>query len=84
MAKIKWKQSDYIKLGRAISEYNKKVSRLQEIEERTYLPSLIDYKEAKSSILSRKELNRMIASLKRFNKEGAEDLYVTSRWIYAI
>lgn len=77
MAKIKWKQSDYIKLGRAISEYNKKVSRLQEIEERTYLPSLIDYKEAKSSILSRKELNRMIASLKRFNKEGAEDLYVT-------
>ena len=43
---------------------------------------MIDYKEAKSSILSRKELNRMISSLKRFNKEGAEDLIVTKRWIY--
>ena len=38
--KIKWKQSDYIKLGKAISEYNKKVSQLQDIEERTYLPRL--------------------------------------------
>jgi hypothetical protein len=45
---------------------------------------MIDYKEAKSSILSRKELNRMITSLKNFNKEGAEDLVVTKRWIYAI
>lgn len=38
--KIKWKQADYIKLGKAISEYNKKVEKLQEIEERTYLPRI--------------------------------------------
>ena len=46
------------------------------MNEHIYL-GLIDYKEAKSSILTRKELNKMISSLKRFNKEGAEDLYVT-------
>ncbi len=38
--KIKWKQSDYIKLGKAISEYNKKVNYLNDIEERTYLPRI--------------------------------------------
>lgn len=36
--KIKWKQSDYIKLGKAISEYNKKINRLQEDTEKSYLP----------------------------------------------
>ena len=38
--KIKWKQSDYIKLGKAISEYNKKVTRLQEDEDKSYLPRI--------------------------------------------
>ena len=38
--KIKWKQSDYIKLGKAISEYNKKVGRLQEDTEKSYLPRI--------------------------------------------
>ena len=36
--KIKWKQSDYIKLGKAVSEYNKKLARLNNIEEKSYLP----------------------------------------------
>lgn len=36
--KIRWSKSDYIKLGKAVSEYNKKLARLQNIEERTYLP----------------------------------------------
>lgn len=38
--KIRWKQSDYMKLGKAISEYNKKINYLNDIEERTYLPRI--------------------------------------------
>lgn len=40
MSKIKWKKSDYIKLGKAVAEYNKKVIKLQEGTEKAYLPRL--------------------------------------------
>lgn len=42
-----------------------------------YLPDIINYKEAKENITTRSELNRLINSLRRFNKEGAEELYTT-------
>lgn len=68
---IKWRKSDYIKLGKAISSFNKKIREL-EVDELKYLPPMKDYKEIKQQILSRKELNRIINSLRRFNIEGAE------------
>jgi len=40
MSKIRWKKSDYIKLGKAVAEYNKKLSSLQELGEEAYLPRL--------------------------------------------
>lgn len=79
---IRWKQSDYIKLGKAIKAYNKKVENLQDEYSSSYLPSLIDYKEAKTSITTRKELNRLLNSLKQFQKENATDLYVTEGRFY--
>ena len=42
-----------------------------------YLPDEINYKEAKENITTRKELNRLINSLRRFQRQGAEDLYTT-------
>ena len=42
-----------------------------------YLPDIINYKEAKENITTRSELKRLINSLRRFNKEGAEELYTT-------
>ena len=42
-----------------------------------YLPSLIEYKEAKENITTRGELNRLVNSLRRVNREGAEELYTT-------
>ena len=45
-----------------------------------YLPDIINYKEAKENITTRSELNRLINSLRRFNKEGAK--MKTSRGIY--
>lgn len=74
---IKWKRSDYIKLGKAVSDFNKKINKLNAEENKLYLPEKIEYKEAKENITTRRELNRLINSLRRFQKEGAEDLYTT-------
>lgn len=74
---IKWKQSDYIKLGKAVSNFNKKIRKLNKEENKLYLPEIIDYKDIKGEILTRQELNKTINSLKRFQETGAEDLYIT-------
>ena len=76
-ARINWKRGDYISLGRAVSQFNKKINELQAEENKLYLPDTINYKEAKENITTRKELNRLINSLRRFQREGAEDLYTT-------
>lgn len=63
---IRWKKGDYIKLGQAVSRFNKLVEKIDE----EYLPEIKDYKEIKERITSRKELNRVINSLKRANNEN--------------
>lgn len=75
--KIRWKQGDYIKLGKAVSDFNRKINELQAEERKLYLPENIDYKEIKESITTRNELNRILNSLRRFKREGAEELYTT-------
>ena len=76
-SKIRWQQKDYLSLGRAVANFNKKINKLQSEEKKLYLPELKNYKDIKENIQTRSELNRVINSLKRFSKEGAEDLYVT-------
>lgn len=76
-SRINWRQGDFVRLGRAVSEFNKKINALQREENKLYLPETIAYKEAKENITTRKELNRLINSLRRFQREGAEDLYKT-------
>ena len=74
-SKIRWQRGDYITLGKAVSQFNKKINELQKEESKDYLPDTLEYKEVKENITTRKELNRVINSLRRFKKEGAEDLY---------
>ena len=74
-SKIRWQRGDYITLGKAVSQFNKKINELQKDESKDYLPDTLEYKEVKENITSRKELNRVINSLRRFKKEGAEELY---------
>lgn len=71
---IRWRQGDYIKLGRAVSEFNKKVKRLEQEQEALGLPDLIDYQKLKSEIVTRKELNRQLQALRSFKEAGAEEL----------
>lgn len=62
--KIRWSRSDYIKLGKAVSSFNKTVGNLR--NSGIVLPDLLNYNDLKSGITTRKELNRLIGSLKRF------------------
>lgn len=73
-SQIRWKQGDYIKLGRAVSEFNKKVKRLEQEQGSLGLPELIDYQSLKSDILTRKELNRQLELLRGFKEQGVEEI----------
>ena len=66
---IRWRRGDFIKLGQAVSRFNKIVSSLDS-DEREFLPDLKEYKEIKNHITSRKELNRVIKSLRRVDTEN--------------
>lgn len=74
---IRWKQGDYIKLGKAVAEFNRKISKIQTEENKMYLPALEKYEWLKENIKTRREFNRVINLLKRFLKNGAEDLVET-------
>lgn len=87
---IRWRKGDYIRLGQAVSQFNKKINELEKDEMQIdYLPDLRNYKDLKEHITTRNELNRVINSLRRFKKEGAEDLYTTqagqdlTKWEYS-
>lgn len=74
---IRWKQTDYLNLGREVARFNKKINELNKEEKKLYLPELKDYSYEKSRIYTRSQLNNVIRSLRAFSKEGAEDIYIT-------
>lgn len=69
---IRWKQGDYIRLGKAVADFNKKVKSLDSEMGQLGLPDLISYQELKSNIVTRKELNRQIEALRKFKETGQE------------
>ena len=73
---IKWKQADYLRLGKAISDFNKKRNKLLNEENENYFPDEFNYYEAKKNITTRRELNRFIKMLSRFQEEDAAELYI--------
>lgn len=68
---IRWTRSDYAKLSYAVRQFNKKVSELEKMEGNV-APEEFDYSEVRDSIYSRRELNRVIKSLKRFSRESQQ------------
>lgn len=85
---IRWTRSDYARLSYAVRQFNKKVRELETLEE-DVLPEGFDYQQLKQSIFSRRELNRVVKSLKRFNKESQQRLVTTeageviTQWEYS-
>lgn len=74
--KIKWKESDYKELDRAIKNFNAKVTRLAKAnpQNKSALPEKVQKRELKELINTRNDLRREINALKRFSKKGAETL----------
>lgn len=74
---IRWNRSDYVTLGKAISNFNKKRNQLLNEVEEKFLPHSYNYKEQKDRIKTRRELNRFIKELKKFTEIGQEELTMT-------
>lgn len=85
---IRWSRGDYVKLGRAVANFNKKKRELETEENSLYLPATINYQEIKETIKTRSEFNRVINSLRRVNNANAFDIVENSagqkmtRWQY--
>lgn len=83
---IRWKRSDYLRLGRAVADFNRKIKKFETEENKIYLPATMNYKEVKESILSRNKLNDVLRSLRSFNQYSAEPIVnqntglVTTMW----
>lgn len=71
---IRWKRGDYIKLGKAVADFNRKIKEVQTVENSLYLPMPEKYSTLRDNIATRKEFNRVINMLKSFSQEGAEEI----------
>lgn len=69
---IKWRKEDERVLRKAISDFNKKVRKLEKTrKDKSYLPSQIDYEGTKELVKTRSELDRIVRSLGRFSGSEA-------------
>lgn len=76
---IKWRRSDYAKLGRAVANFNREIIKARESNKLAviFLPQLKQYTNIKNAITTRREFNRVVNSLARINKADALDLIYT-------
>ena len=68
---IRWTRSDYATLSHAVRQFNKTVRELESLD-KNVLPPEFTYKELKDTIYSRRELNRILKSLRRFGRESQQ------------
>lgn len=71
---MEWSRGDYIRLGKAVANFNRKVQRIETKENMAYLPDLLDYQYVKRMTSSRSEYDRILNHLKDFQKDGQEKL----------
>lgn len=71
---IKWRRGDYIRLGKAVAEFNRELKKNETEMNKLFLPQPIDYKFLKNHIKTREGLNAYIGSLKQVRLGGAFDL----------
>lgn len=78
---IKWKRSDYSRLSHLIRKVNQKVFEIEvkHPDISGYQPDMLDYKEVKESIKTRRDLNNFINKYKRYLREGCEEIEKTSQ-----
>ena len=64
---IRWSKGDYIRLGKAVADFNRQVAANTTEANKLYLPKQIDYKALRDEIKTRQGLNAYIQQLKRIN-----------------
>lgn len=64
---IRWSKGDYIRLGKAVADFNRQIAANATEENKLYLPKQIDYQALKNDIKTRQGLNAYIQQLKRIN-----------------
>ena len=69
-------KGDYISLSKAVAQFNQTINELKTVENKTYLPNEIVYKDVREKIVGKNELDRYIKNLRNFKKENA-DVYIT-------
>lgn len=89
-SKIRWNRSDYITLGKAVAQFNKKIRELTNEENKLYLPKETSYKVEKENIMTRKQLNIVLKNLKDFQEANSTELVIIdsgskmTKWEYNI
>lgn len=68
---IRWSQSDYIRLGKAVAEFNKQIAKNETEANKQYLPDKASYRELRDRIQTREGLEAYIQGLKRINLKDA-------------
>lgn len=71
---IRWNKSDYVRLGKAVADYNRIISHSTSTSKNAYLPKKINYKELKADIQTRQGLNAYLQQLKRASLPGAMEI----------
>lgn len=64
---IRWSKGDYIRLGKAVADFNRQVAANTTEANKLYLPKQIDYQALRDEIKTRQGLNAYIQQLKRIN-----------------
>lgn len=66
---IRWRKEDYSNLRKAINEFNKKIKELEKIGLEN-LPEQIKYQDEKSNIATRREFNRRLNEIRKFQNKN--------------
>lgn len=64
---IRWSKGDYIRLGKAVADFNRQIAANTTEANKLYLPKQIDYQALRNEIKTRQGLNAYIQQLKRIN-----------------
>ena len=48
VSNIRWKKSDYLTLGKAVANFNKQIKKLENEENKLYLPEPVKYADIKN------------------------------------
>lgn len=71
-------RGDYIRLGKAVAQFNRTRNELINMQNRQYMPDEIDYKEVRDLHVTKTELDKYIKNLKNFSEENMEEVIYLS------